>query len=74
MVEQSIETKKDITLTIKGTVGEPGIITDLLKLLDCSMYSLSIHKEEHCGPDSGWTVKKIEHLEGVVTELLGKLT
>ncbi|KKM64600.1 hypothetical protein LCGC14_1499750 [marine sediment metagenome] len=73
-MEQSIGAKKDITLTIKGTVGEPGIITDLLKLLDCSLYSLSIHKEEHCGPDSGWTTKRIEHLEGVVKELRGKLT
>ena len=73
-MEQSIGAKKDITLTIKGTVGEPGIITDLLKLLDCSMYSLSIHKEEHCGPDSGWTVETIEHLEDVVKDLRGKLT
>ncbi len=73
-MEESVEAKKDITVTIKGTAGEPGIITDLLKLLDCSMYSLSIHKEEHCGPDSGWTVETIEHLEGVVKELWGKLT
>ncbi len=73
-MEDEIVSRRDVTLTVSGTAGVPGVISDLWKLLDCARYSLSIHEEQHLDSgDRGWKQGDIDRLKKLADELQGRL-